>query len=144
MILPDVNVLVHAFRSDSPHHETCRAWLDRVVNGEARYGMAPQVLGSVVRVTTHPKVFVNPSNLHEVLQFCSILFGQPHCVIVRPGERHWDIFTRLCIESDASGNLVPDAWLAALAIESGCEWITLDRDYARFPQLRWDLPRAGR
>lgn len=140
MILPDVNVLVHAFRSDSSDHETCRTWLDRTVNGEARYGMAPQVLSGVVRVVTHPKVFVQPSSLDVVLRFCDILLSQPHCVVVQPGERHWEIFKRLCIEADARGNLVPDAWFAALAIESGCQWITLDRDYARFRQLSWRLP----
>ncbi len=140
MILPEVNVLVHAFRSDSPDHELCRTWLDSVVNREARYGMAPQVLSGVVRVTTHPKVFVQPSSLDEVLRFCNILLGQPHCVVVQLGERHWEIFTRICTEADARGNLVPDAWFAALAIESGCQWITLDRDYARFSQLRWSVP----
>ncbi len=140
MILPDVNVLVHAFRSDSADHEACHAWLEAVVNGEAGYGMAPQVLSGVVRITTHPKVFVEPSSLDEVLRFCNILLSQPHCAVVQPGDRHWEIFTRLCTEADARGNLVADAWFAALAIESGCEWITLDRDYARFPQLRWSLP----
>jgi toxin-antitoxin system PIN domain toxin len=140
VILPDVNVLVHAFRSDSTDHQACRSWLDSVVNGEARYAMSPQVLSGVVRVTTHPKVFVQPSSLDEALRFCNILLSQPHCVIVLPGERHWEIFTRLCVDADARGNLVPDAWFAALAIESGCEWITLDRDYARFPALRWRLP----
>jgi toxin-antitoxin system PIN domain toxin len=140
MILPDVNVLVQAFRSDSSDHELCRTWLDRVVNGEARYGMAPQVLSRVVRVTTHPNVFVQPSSLDEVLKFCNILLGQPHCVVVKPGERHWEIFSRLCIEAGVRGNLVPDAWFAALAIESGCQWVTLDRDYARFSQLSWSIP----
>jgi hypothetical protein len=115
-----------------------------VVNGEARYAMSPQVLSGVVRVTTHPKVFVKPSSLDEVLRYCNILLGRPHCVIVQPGERHWEIFTRLCVDADARGNLVPDAWFAALAIESGCEWITLDRDYARFPKLRWRLPSQFR
>lgn len=57
-----------------------------------------------------------------------------------PGERHWEIFTRLCRSARARGNLVPDAYLAALAIESGTEWITTDRDYARFPGLRWRHP----
>jgi predicted nucleic acid-binding protein len=57
MILPDVNILVHAFRTDSYEHEVCRNWLDSVVNGDARYGMAPQVLSGVIRITTHPKVF---------------------------------------------------------------------------------------
>ena len=140
MILPDVNILVHAFRADSSEHETCRIWLDGVVNGDARYGMAPQVLSGVIRITTHPKVFVVPSSLDEVLRFCNTLLAQPHCVIIQPDERHWEIFKRLCTEADARGNLVPDAWFAALAIESGCEWITLDHDYARFSDLKWRLP----
>ena len=140
MILPDINILVRAFRSDSSNHEASRAWLQGVVNGEARYGMAPQVLSGVVRITTHPKVFAEPSTLDEVIRFCNILLAQSHCMIIQPAERHWEVFTRLCTDADARGNLVPDAWLAALAIESGCEWITLDRDYARFPGLRWRVP----
>ena len=140
MLLPDVNVLVHAFRADSPDHETCRPWLDDVVNGEARYGISPQVLSGVIRVTTHPKVFAQPSRLDEALHFCAVLLEQPGCVVIQPGERHWDIFARLCTDADARGNLVPDAWFAALAIESGCEWITLDRDFARFASLRWNVP----
>lgn len=135
-----MNVLVNAFRSDASDHAVCRAWLDGVVNGDARYGMAPQVLSSVIRVITHPKVFAVPSSLDETLRFCNVLLAQPHCVVIQPGERHWEIFVRLCMDADARGNLVPDAWFAALAIESGCEWITLDRDYARFSHLRWHLP----
>ena len=137
MILPDVNILVHAFRADSSEHEICRTWLDSVVNSDSRYGMAPQVLSGVIRITTHPKVFAVPSSLDEVIGFCDILLAQPHCVAIQPGERHWVIFKRLCTEADARGNLVPDAWFEALAIESGSEWITLDRDYARFPGLQW-------
>ena len=140
MILPDINILVHAFRSDSSEHKRCRSWLDGVVNGDASYGMSPQALSGVIRITTHPKVFVKPSSTDEVLGFCSILMDQSHCVVIQPGERHWEIFTRLCMEADARGNLAMDAWFAALAIESGCEWITLDRDYARFPGLRWRVP----
>jgi len=140
VILPDVNILVQAFRSDAPDHTVCRTWLDDIVNGDARYGMAPQVLSSVIRVVTHPKVFSVPSSLDEVFHFCEILLGQPHCMVIQPGERHWEIFIRLCIEANIRGNLVTDAWFAALAIESGCEWITLDRDYARFSGLRWRVP----
>jgi toxin-antitoxin system PIN domain toxin len=102
--------------------------------------MAPQVLSSVIRITTHPKIFVVPSSLDEVLRFCDILLSQSHCVIIQPGERHWEIFKRLCTEADARGNLVADAWFAALAIEYGCEWITLDHDYARFKGLQWRVP----
>jgi uncharacterized protein len=138
--LPDVNILLHAFRRDSSDHGICRKWLDDTVNGDARYGMAPQVLSGVIRIATHRKIFTRPSRLEEVLRFCEVLLAQPHCMVVQPGELHWEIFTRLCGKADARGNLVPDAWFAALAIESGSEWITLDRDYARFPSLRWRLP----
>jgi len=75
-----------------------------------------------------------------VLRFSEVLLEQPHCAVIQPGEGHWEIFARLCRDGDARGNLVPDAWFAAMAIEAGCEWISLDRDYARFPGLRWRLP----
>jgi toxin-antitoxin system PIN domain toxin len=140
VILPDVNVLINAFRQDASDHKACRSWLERVVNGDSRFGMAHQVLSGVLRVATHPKVFKRPSPLDEVLRFAEALLSQPNCVVVRPGDAHWVIFTRLCREADVRGNLVPDAWFAALAIEAGCEWVTLDRDYARFPGLKWHLP----
>ena len=140
MILPDVSILVHSFRFDSSHRKTCRTWLEGAVNDDVHYGIPLQVLSSVIRITTHPRVFAEPSRLNEALQFCDILLAQSHCVIIQPGERHWEIFSRLCAEADTRGNLVPDAWFAALATESGCEWITLDRDYARFPGLRWRVP----
>ena len=140
MILPDVNVLVHAFRSDSSDHERCRNWLNEVVNGDSRYGVSPQVLSGVIRVTTHPRVFSRPSGLAEVIGFCEVLMAQTHCALIQPGPQHWSIFSRLSKEADARGNLVPDAYLAALAIESGSEWITTDRDFSRFPGLRWRHP----
>ena len=140
MILPDVNVLVHAFRRDSSDHDCCRAWLDGVVNGDSRYGMSPQVLSGFVRITTHPKVFRRPSRLAEASGFSEALLVQPHCVLVQPGAQHWSIFVRLAREADARGNLITDAWFAALAIEAGCEWVTLDRDYARFHGLKWRVP----
>jgi len=140
VILPDVNILVHAFRSDSSDHDLCRKWLDGVVNGDSRYGISPQVLSGVIRVTTHPRIFSQPSTLAEVIEFCEAVMEQPNCVIVEPGTQHWSIFVRFCKEADARGNLVPDAWYAALAVESGCEWVTLDRDYARFSGLKWRVP----
>lgn len=140
MILADVNVLVSAFRADSIEHQRCRRWLEDVVNGESHYGVSPQVLSGIVRVTTHPRVFREPSPLEEVLNFCDTLLRQPNAVRVQPQAAHWNIFKRISTEADARGNLIPDAWLAALAIESGCEWITLDRDYARFPGLKWRVP----
>ncbi|MGH7096280.1 MAG: type II toxin-antitoxin system VapC family toxin [Stellaceae bacterium] len=140
MILPDVNVLIYAFRADLPQHAICRPWLASVVLSEARFGLSPAVLSAVVRITTNPRAFVTPSGLDEAFGFCEDLLGQPHCEIVEPGERHWDIFRRLCLATDTRGPRVSDAWFAALAIERGCEWITFDRDYARFPGLRWSVP----
>lgn len=73
----------------------------------------------------------------DALAFAAQLREPPNCVPVAPGPRHWEIFRRLCTESGVKGNLVPDAYLAALAIESGCEWVTTDRDFGRFTGLRW-------
>jgi hypothetical protein len=84
----------------------------------------------------HPPIYWNPSELEEALAFPSILHEQPHAVEVIPQENHWSLFEALCRDSAATGNIIQDAWFAALAIESGCEWITVDRDYARFKGLR--------
>jgi len=138
--LPDVNILVHAFRADSSDHNRCRTWLEGVVNGDALYGMSPLALSGMIRVVTHPRIFREPSASDEALAFCEVLLGQPHCVLVEPGDRHWSIFTKLLRTDDVRGNLVPDAWFAALAIERACTWITLDRDYARFEGLDWRTP----
>ena len=140
MILPDVNVLMYAFRADTPGHRQCRPWLESVIRGDMAYGMSPQVLGAVVRIVTHPRIFAPPAPLEQALAFANLLLDQPHCQAIEPGPRHWGIFCRLCRRARASDNLVPDAWFAALAIESGCEWITTDRDYARFEGLRWREP----
>jgi toxin-antitoxin system PIN domain toxin len=140
MILPDVNVLIYAFRQDVAQHQLCHAWLGDVVNSDARYGVSPVALSAVVRVTTNPRSYHPASTLQEAFRFCAYVREQPHCQIVEPGEGHWDIFQRLCIETDTRGPLVTDAYFAALAIEWGCEWITFDRDYARFPGLKWRVP----
>jgi uncharacterized protein len=142
MILPDVNVLIYAFRADVPQHAVCRAWLNRVVSDEARFGISPLALSAVVRVTTNVRAFPNASPLDEAFQFCDELLGQPYCQLVEPGEGHWGIFKRLCTETNTRGRRVTDAWFAALAIEWGCEWITLDRDYGRFPGLKQSAPTA--
>ena len=140
MILADVNVLIYAFRSDSDQHDAYRSWLEEVVNGPSAYGVSPQVLASVVRICTHPRIFNHASTLDETLAFCKVISDQPGATLITPGERHGSIFESMCRQSRATGNVVHDAWFAALAVESGCEWITVDRDYARFPQLTWRTP----
>jgi uncharacterized protein len=140
VILPDVNILIYAFRQDSAHHAVCKRWLDRVIDGDSQFGMSPLALSAVTRITTNPRIFVQPSPVDEAFAYCDNLLNQPHCAIVRPGERHWAVFKRLCIETGIRGPGVADAWYAALAIEHGCTWITYDRDYARFPGLDWRQP----
>ncbi|MBI5497554.1 MAG: type II toxin-antitoxin system VapC family toxin [Deltaproteobacteria bacterium] len=140
MFLPDVNVLLYAFRPDGKDHAAHFAWLDAQVNGAAAYGMSPQVLSAVVRISTHPRIFVKPSSREQALAFARAVMSPAHCTLVQPGPNHWMIFEDLCRRASATGNLVQDAWLAALAVESGCEWVTTDRDFARFPGLRWRTP----
>jgi uncharacterized protein len=144
VILLDVNVLIGAFRTDSPHYAVCNPWLTDVLAGDPVYCLSPLTLSAVVRITTNSKSHKVPSTLQEAFSFCDYLRSQPNCQIVEPGERHWDIFKRLCAETGIRGPDVTDAWFAALAIEWGCEWITLDRGFSRFPGLRWSMPSALR
>ena len=137
MILPDVNVLVHAYREDSPRHASARAWLEQLVRSDRAFAVSELVLSGFLRVVTHPGVFAPPTPLERALEFAEALRSQPNCVLVGPGERHWSIFARLCRAGDARGNLIPDAYLAALAVESGSELATTDRDFARFEDLHW-------
>jgi hypothetical protein len=140
VLAPDVNVLVYAFRAELPEHDACRAWLEGVVQADAAFGLFDLVSSAFLRVVTHPRVFRTPTPLEAALEFVTVLRAQPNCVLVQPGARHWEIFERLCREAGVKGNLVSDAYLAALAIESGCEWVTTDRDYSRFAGLRWRHP----
>lgn len=140
MVLADVNVLVYAHREDAPHHAACREWLEALVNGREAFGFSELVLSGFCRVVTHPKVFAKPSPLGDALVFAEQLRSRPNGVAVAPGQRHWAIFRALCIDAGAKGNLIADAYLAALAIEAGCEWITTDRDFSRFNGLRWRHP----
>ena len=140
MILPDVNILIYAFRKDSPEHAVCNPWLTRVVADEGTFGISALALSAMVRITTNARIYRMPSTHEEAFRFCDYLRNQPNCQLVEPGERHWDIFRRLCIETDTRGPRVTDTWFAALAVEWGCEWVTFDRDYARFPGLKWSTP----
>lgn len=140
MVLPDVSVLVYAHREDTEHHVACRRWLEATINGEERHGVSELVLSGFIRVTTRPRVLASPTPLQLALEFAEQVRDQPNALLIEPGERHGSIFRRLCTESKAKGNLLPDAYLAALAIEGGCEWITTDQDCSRFPGLRWRSP----
>jgi predicted nucleic acid-binding protein len=113
--------------------------LDGVVNGDEAYGMSPQVLCSVIRLATHRRVYIAPSRLEDALAFARVLLEQPHCTIVTPDERHFTIFDDLCRTSSSSGNLVQDAWYAALAVEAGPNG-SRPTATSRFRGLPWRRP----
>ncbi|HUY08666.1 MAG TPA: type II toxin-antitoxin system VapC family toxin [Candidatus Dormibacteraeota bacterium] len=145
MLTPDVNVLVYAHREDAPDHLAHRSWLEQLLAGPAPFGVAEMVLSGFLRIVTHPRVFSPPTPLDQALKFASQLHDHPLAVVLRPGSRHWHLYLELARVAQARGNLLPDAYLAALAIESGSEWVTTDCDFSRFPGLAWrhPLPSVG-
>lgn len=140
MLLPDVNVLIYAYNEGAERHAEYRRWLDEIVSGRGAYAISELVLSSVVRIVTQARFFNAPASTAEVLAFVEPLRNAPQCRIVQPGERHWSIFIDLCHRAKVRGAMVTDAYIAALAIEHGCELMTSDRDFARFPGLVWRDP----
>lgn len=140
MILLDVNVLIYAYREDADRHEEHRSWLDLATKADTPCGAADVVLSGFLRVVTNPRALSPPAPVGHALTFIQSLRQRPSYVSIGPSPRHWAIFARLCRQANAKGNLVPDAYLAALAIETGSELVTTDRDFARFPGLRWRHP----
>ena len=140
MLLPDVNVLVYAFRADTVDHQRYRAFLDGILGGPENVGIPGLVLSGFMRVVTHPRIFAAPSPLNETVAFAESVAAAPSARTLTPGRRQWSLFLELCRTTRATGNLIPDAYLAAIAIEHDAEFITTDRDFARFPGLRWRHP----
>jgi hypothetical protein len=135
-----VNVLVYAFHEGAPDHGRYHDWLTAASTSYEPLGLAEIVLSGFIRVSTHPRIFSPPTPIERAFEFADALLAQPAAVVVSPGARHWETYRRLCISAAAKGNLTADAYIAALAIESGCELMTTDRDFARFPGLRWRHP----
>jgi toxin-antitoxin system PIN domain toxin len=142
MKIPDVNVLVGAFRDDSPNHAELASWLEDAVNGPEPLGLTQAVTTGVIRILTHRRIFAEPTSTPTALRLVTALAEADGVTAVAPGPRHWEIFTQLCLDVGATGNLVPDAAHAATAIEHGATWVTLDRDFARFSGLRTISPLA--
>lgn len=140
MIAPDVNVLLYALREDTDRHPEYRGWLQGALNGDEPVALLEPVLAAVLRVATHPSIFRPPTPRAGAEAFVDTCLAAPAALALRAESRHWSIFRELCRRADCRGNLVQDAYLAALAIEHQCVFVTTDRDFARFPRLQWQHP----
>ncbi len=118
-------------------------WLMNALAGDEGVAVSELVLSGFLRIVTHPKIFSPPSSLESAFAFTEELRAHPNLSLLAPGSRHWNLFQRLCREGDATGNRIPDAYHAALAVETGCEWISADRGFARYPGLKWRAPLAN-
>jgi len=140
MILLDVNILVYSHREDADRHQEYKAWLESALAQPSGVAVSDLVLSGCLRVITHPRIFKEPTPLLEAMAFIDDFRSREEVHLLAPGAAHWAIFVDLCRKVEARGNLVPDAYHAALAMEWGCVWHTADRGFARFPGLKWRHP----
>ena len=141
MMLVDTNVMVYAHRRDAERHPQYRDWVRAMINGPEPYAVADFAVLGMVRVVTDRRYYREvASTITDALAFADEIRNQPHARVISPGPKFWSIFSNLCRQTDAGGKLIPDAYLAALALEHGCEFISTDTDFRRFPGLRWRHP----
>jgi len=140
MTLVDANVLLHAYNASSSHHSAARQWLERAFAGPEPVCLAWATILAFLRIGTNPRAFPEPYSLEEATALVSEWLSVPSLRVLDPGERHWEILRSLLPAAQARGPLVMDAHLAALAIEHGAILCSTDRDFTRFPGLRWRNP----
>ncbi len=135
LLVLDVNVVLAAHRQDHPSHGSVRPWFDAVVAGDDDFAVPDGVWASFLRLATNRRIFVVPTPLADAFLFLDATIAQPRHLRLGPGPRHPALVRRLCEEAEATGDLVPDAVLGAIAVEHGATVATLDRDFARFPSV---------
>ena len=140
MILPDVNVLIHAYNTRALHHEAARAWWEQALTLPRPIGLSWMTILGFLRIVTRPGALVTPLPHGEAIRRIRGWLGAPGIQIVTPGEKHAEILFGLLDSVGVAGNLTTDAHLAALAIEYQAEIASTDTDFARFPGLRWFNP----
>lgn len=140
VLLPDVNVLLYALRSDTTDHDAAQSWLDDAHAADEPVALCPPTLAGLLRVATNPRVFVTPTPRAVLWDFVEALRSSPLHRWVAAGPRHPDLLQQLCREADATGNLVSDAVIGAIAVEHGCRVVSTDGDFARFASVRWSRP----
>jgi toxin-antitoxin system PIN domain toxin len=138
--LLDVNVVLAAHRDDHPHFEPARAWLEDTLASRSPFCVADLVAGAFLRLATNSRIFTTPTPIAQAFAYLQALRSQPAHVVLGPGSAHLELLEGICRDADVTGDLVPDAQLAAIAIEHACELISFDRDFARFADLRWVRP----
>jgi uncharacterized protein len=142
VIVPDINLLVHAYNSDSPSHAAARRWWESLLNGTRPVGLPWVCVLGFIRVTTSRAILASPLPVVDACAHVRSWLAQPYVDIVEPGARHAEIFFGLLESLGTAGNLTTDAHLAALAIEHQAELHSTDADFARFQGLRWVNPVA--
>jgi hypothetical protein len=142
MIVPDVNLLVHAYNSESRVHEAARAWWEALLNGTRPVGLSWVVMLGFIRLTTHRQILAHPLTVSVACAHVSTWLARPCVAILHPGNRHADVLFGLLEHLGSAGNLTTDAHLAALCIEHQAELHSTDADFSRFPGLRWRNPAA--
>ncbi len=140
MRVVDINILVYAHRPEAPAHAASRSWLDAARQADQSLGVTDVSLAGFLRLVTNHRIFREPTPLEEALRFIDALLAGSAVRKTAPGDRHWSIFTDLCRKASVKGNLVPDAYLAAIALELGAVLVTADRDFTRFAGLRLEHP----
>jgi hypothetical protein len=144
MTLVDANLLLYAHDPRATQHEASRAWLEAALSGSELVRFAWVTLWAFLRISTNPRVFERPLSTQEAGEAVSSWLAQPLAGVLEPEERHWEILAGLTRSGQTTGPLVMDAALAAIAIEHGATLHTTDRDFARFPGLRWINPLDAR
>lgn len=140
MILIDANLLLYAYHPQAAQHQTSKAWLETTLRGPELVRFAWITLWAFLRIGTNPRVFEHPLSVAEAENIVSSWLAVPAAGILEPGERHWDILRGLMRDGQTAGPLVMDAVVAAIALEHGATLCTTDRDFARFPDLKWTNP----
>lgn len=140
MIVIDANLLLYAYSAPSAKQEKARAWLESTLSGDEPVGLPWPVISAFLRIATNPKLPQLRRPVEEVARIIDQWLQQPGVQVLVPGGGHWSIFRRMMVEGQASGDLISDAQIAALTAEYGGVLHTTDRDFTRFPGLRWKNP----
>lgn len=144
MTILDANLLLYAYNADAPEHDAARAWVQGILAGRDWVGLAWLTIWAFLRISTNPRLFLQPLPVQEAFEIVRGWLALPSVVIIQPGTRHTDILEELAVENQAGGPLLTDAALAAMAIEQGAVLASTDRDFSRFQRLQWLNPIEGK